>query len=46
MNIVGPDKPPAFDVPSLRSYYLFVPTLAEINFVEGLLIRGRDQRTV
>ena len=38
MNIDGPDKPPAFDVPSLGSYYLFVPTLAEINFVEGLSV--------
>ena len=38
MNIDGPDKPPAFDVPSLGSFYLFVPTLAEINFVEGLSV--------
>lgn len=38
MNIDGPENPPPFDVPSLGNHYLFVPTLAEINFVEGLSV--------
>ena len=38
MNIDGPENPPPFDVPSLGNYYLFVPTVAEINFVEGLSV--------
>ena len=37
MNIDGPESP-AFDVPSLGNYYLVVPTLAEINFIEGLSV--------
>ncbi|CAH3027184.1 unnamed protein product, partial [Porites evermanni] len=38
MNIDGPENPPAFDVPSLENHYLFVPKLAEINFIEGLSV--------
>ena len=38
MNIDGPENPPAFDVPSLGNYYLFVLTLAEMNFIEGLSV--------
>ena len=37
-NIDGPENPPAFDVPSLENHYSAVPTLAEINFIEGLSV--------
>ena len=33
-----PENPPAFDVLSLGNYYLFVPTLEEKNFIEGLSV--------
>ncbi len=36
--IDGPEHPPAFDVPSLENNYSPVPTLAEINFIEGLCV--------
>ena len=38
MNIDGPEHPPPFDVPSLENNYSAVPTLAEINFIEGLCV--------
>ena len=38
MDIDGPENPPAFDVPSLGNYYQFVPTSAEMNFIEGLSV--------
>ena len=38
INIDTPENPPAFDVPSLENHYSAVPTLAEINFIDGLSV--------
>ena len=38
MNVDGPEKPPAFDLPVLENQYEFVPTLEELNFIDGLRV--------
>ena len=38
MNIDGPEKPLAFDLPELVSQYSFVPSLEQLNFMEGLCV--------
>lgn len=38
INVEGPQEPPPFGVPLLKSNYTFVPTLAELNFAEGLSV--------
>lgn len=38
VNIDGPEKPPAFDLPEHGSLYSFVPSLEQLNFMEGLCV--------
>nr|XP_058970809.1 uncharacterized protein LOC131797196 [Pocillopora verrucosa] len=38
INVEGPQEPLPFGVPLLKSNYTFVPTLAELNFAEGLSV--------
>ena len=37
INVDGPEAP-AFDLPVLENQYAFVPTLQELNFIEGLSV--------
>ncbi|XP_022810646.1 uncharacterized protein LOC111347689 [Stylophora pistillata] len=38
INVEGPQEPLPFGVPLLKNNYTFVPTLAELNFAEGLSV--------